>query len=135
MNNPFLVHSDRFSYPLNFSEHVRRHDEALIETAHLIQANPASASNRPVSLTRARGLAGTGRLAEPIALLKTTLGTAPGYAEAHKTLGQVYLKTGRPRIALEHLRRASKLQLTDPDIIAAIRKAEMELSRAGPAIP
>ncbi|HEV3024188.1 MAG TPA: tetratricopeptide repeat protein, partial [Pirellulales bacterium] len=102
---------------------ARRHHEAIVRATELIVEAPsfAEAWNQ-----RAIAYFATGRCAESIDDCKQTLEVNPYHFGAAAGMGQCYLQLGRPRLALESLRRAL---LLNPDL-AGVRANVVALERS-----
>ncbi len=106
---------------------LNRPKDSLDNTIKTIQIDRTALSNPRVILLLGCGLAGVARYDEAIAVLKDLIAAVPDDPEAHKALGLIYRHIDRPRLAMEHLQRAEKLQNPDARLWRARKDSDSSL--------
>jgi len=103
--------------------------ESLETTLELIKLDQTAASKPPVAFTLGLGLAGVGRYDEAVSVFRSIIQVAPDDPQARKALAMVYMQTGLPHRALDHLQHAVSVQPEDPQLHEMITAAENAMAQ------
>ncbi|MCB1278594.1 tetratricopeptide repeat protein [Prosthecobacter sp.] len=108
---------------------LNRPKESLDTTIELIKLDQTAASKPPVAFTLGLGLAGVGRYDDAVSVFRSIIEAAPDDPQTRKALALVYMQTGLPHRALDHLHHAASVLPEDPQLKEMIIAAETALAQ------